>query len=51
MCNLFSVAKGQTAIARLAGTMRDTIGNLAPLSAIFPHQHAPIVRKNAPDGV
>ncbi len=50
MCNLYSLTKGQRAIAELARAMRDTTGNLPPMPGIFPDYAAPIVR-TAPDGV
>jgi putative SOS response-associated peptidase YedK len=43
------VTKGQQAIRELARAMRDTTGNLPPLSGIFPDYAAPIVR-NRPEG-
>lgn len=49
MCNLYSETKGQDAIRALSGAMRDTTGNLAPLTGIFPDYMAPIVR-NTDDG-
>lgn len=45
MCNLYALTKGQDAIRRLAGAMRDTTGNLPSLPGIFPDYEAPIVRK------
>lgn len=50
MCNLYSVTKGQQAIRELSRAMRDTTGNLPPMTGVFPDYPAPIVR-NAPDGV
>jgi putative SOS response-associated peptidase YedK len=54
MCNLYSMTSNQAAIRALfsarSGTMRDTIGNLAPLPGIFPDYAAPIVR-NRGDGI
>jgi putative SOS response-associated peptidase YedK len=50
MCNLYSITKGQRAIIEFTRAMRDTTGNLPPLSGIFPDYMAPIVR-NAPDGM
>jgi putative SOS response-associated peptidase YedK len=50
MCNLYSLTKGQDAIRQLANAMRDTIGNLPLLPAIFPDTPAPVVR-TAEDGV
>jgi putative SOS response-associated peptidase YedK len=50
MCNLYSLTKGQQAIIALARAMRNRTGNLPPLSGIFPHYAAPIVR-TAADGV
>jgi hypothetical protein len=46
---LYSVTKGQQAIREFTGAMRDTTGNLPPLSGIFPDYAAPIVR-NELDG-
>jgi len=50
MCNLYSLTKGQQAIRKLSRAMRDTTGNLPPLSGIFPDYAAPIVRTGI-DGV
>lgn len=50
MCNLYSLTKGQAAIAALARAMRDGTGNLPPLPGIFPDASAPIVRTGE-DGV
>ena len=50
MCNLYSITKGQAAIIAWARAMRDTTGNLPPISGVFPDYLAPVVR-NAPDGV
>lgn len=49
MCNLYSVTKGQTAIAEFVRASRDLTGNLAPLPGVFPDYPAPIVR-NGPQG-
>ena len=49
MCNLYSMTKGQQAIRKIAGAMRDRTGNLPPSPAIFPDYAAPIVR-NGPEG-
>lgn len=50
MCNLYSVTKGQQAIIELSRAMRDTTGNLRPMTGVFPDCPAPIVRTGA-DGV
>lgn len=50
MCNLYSVTKGQQAIIELSRAMRDTTGNLPPMTGVFPDYPAPIVR-TGPDGV
>lgn len=50
MCNLYSVTKGQAAIAELTRAMRDNAGNLPPQPSIFPDYTAPVVR-TGPDGV
>jgi putative SOS response-associated peptidase YedK len=49
MCNLYSLTKGQAAIIAFTRAMRDTSGNMSPLTGIFPDYLAPIVR-NATDG-
>jgi len=50
MCNLYSVTKGQAAIAELTAAMRDNAGNLPPQPSIFPDFTAPVVRTGE-DGV
>src|SRR5271169_298060 len=50
MCNLYSITKGPQAIRDFARAMRDTTGNLPPITGVFPDYSAPIVR-NAADGV
>jgi putative SOS response-associated peptidase YedK len=50
MCNLYSVTKGQAAIAELTKAMRDKAGNLPPQPSIFPDYTAPVVRTGS-DGV
>jgi putative SOS response-associated peptidase YedK len=50
MCNLYSVTTAQSAIIAWTRAMRDTTGNLPPISGVFPDYLAPIVR-NAPDGM
>lgn len=50
MCNLYSVTKGQQAIIELSRAMRDTTGNLPPMTGVFPDYPAPIVRTGT-DGV
>ncbi|MFA5121787.1 SOS response-associated peptidase [Zavarzinia sp.] len=49
MCNLYSITKGRAAIAALARAMRiaASIGNLAPLTGVFPDYPAPVVRNTA----
>src|SRR3546814_11571930 len=49
MCNLYSVTKGQTAIAEFVRASRDLTGNLAPLPGVFPDYAAPVVR-DGPEG-
>ena len=50
MCNLYSLTRTQDEIRHLARAMRDTVGNLPPLPAIFPDTMAPVVH-TAEDGV
>ncbi len=49
MCNLYALTKSQDAIRVLLRAVRDALGNLPTLSAIYPDQSAPILRL-APDG-
>lgn len=44
MCNLYSVTKGQAAIAALFRIAQDRTGNLPSLPGVFPDYTAPIVR-------
>jgi putative SOS response-associated peptidase YedK len=43
MCNLYSITKGQAAIIELTRATRDTTGNLAPMSSVFPDYKSPVV--------
>ncbi|OSZ72673.1 DUF159 family protein [Sphingomonas sp. IBVSS1] len=48
MCNLYALTKGQQALRDLAqalelGPVRDQLGNLPPLDAIYPDSEAPII--------
>lgn len=49
MCNLYSHHSNVQAIRDLVGSLRNTAGNLAPQTGIFPDYPAPIVR-TAEDG-
>lgn len=44
MCNLYSITKGQAAIAALFRVARDRTGNLPSMTGVFPDYAAPIVR-------
>jgi putative SOS response-associated peptidase YedK len=44
MCNLYSITKGQAAIAALFRIAQDRTGNLPPMPGVFPDYAAPIVR-------
>lgn len=50
MCNLYSLAENQNAIAELTCAERDAAGNLPAMPAIYPDYAAPIVRTGS-DGV
>ena len=50
MCNLYNIRSNKAAIRDIARAMRDSVGNLQPLSGIYPDYPAPIVR-TAADGV
>ncbi|WP_299749960.1 SOS response-associated peptidase [uncultured Tateyamaria sp.] len=43
MCNLFSMTKGQDAMRGLFDGLEDQIGNLPPLTGIYPDYMAPVV--------
>ena len=47
MCNLYSITKGQKAIAEAFRAMHDRTGNLPSLPDVFPDQMAPVVRNDA----
>jgi putative SOS response-associated peptidase YedK len=48
MCNLYSITTNQEAIRRLFRVINRYVGNLAPMSGVFPDYPAPVVR-NAGD--
>ena len=49
MCNLYSITTNQEAIRRLFKAVNSSVGNLPPLTGVFPDYPAPIVR-NRPEG-
>ena len=51
MCNLYSLTKGQSAMAQIARAMRDKTGNLPPMPSIYPDTLAPVVYAAPEDGV
>jgi len=44
MCNLYSIATNQAAIAALFRVVNRYVGNLAPMPGVFPDYPAPVVR-------
>jgi putative SOS response-associated peptidase YedK len=48
MCNLYSITTNQEAISRLFRVINRYVGNLPPMSGVFPDYPAPVVR-NAGD--
>ena len=44
MCNLYSITTNQAAIAALFRVVNRYVGNLAPMSGVFPDYPAPVVR-------
>jgi putative SOS response-associated peptidase YedK len=44
MCNLYSIATNQAAIAALFRVMNRYVGNLPPMPGVFPDYPAPVVR-------
>lgn len=49
VCNLYSVTKRQQAIVEFTRAVKQKVGNMPPLPAVFPDYAAPIVR-NSPEG-
>ena len=44
MCNLYSITTNQAAIIALFRVINRDVGNLAPISGVFPDYPAPVVR-------
>jgi len=44
MCNLYSITTNQAAIAALFRVVNRYVGNLAPMTGVFPDYPAPVVR-------
>jgi putative SOS response-associated peptidase YedK len=44
MCNLYSITTNQSAIAALFRVMSRYVGNLPPMTGVFPDYPAPVVR-------
>jgi len=44
MCNLYSITTNQAAIAALFRIMNRYVGNLAPMTGVFPDYPAPVIR-------
>jgi putative SOS response-associated peptidase YedK len=47
MCNLYSITTNQATIAALFRVMNRYVGNLPPMSGVFPDYPAPVVRNAA----
>jgi putative SOS response-associated peptidase YedK len=47
MCNLYSITTNQAAIIALFRVMNRYVGNLPPMSGVFPDYPAPVVRNAA----
>ncbi len=45
VCNLYSITTNQEAIIRLFRVMNRYVGNLPPMTGVFPDYPAPVVRK------
>jgi putative SOS response-associated peptidase YedK len=43
MCNLYSITTNQAAIMKLFRVINRYVGNLAPMSGVFPDYPAPVV--------
>ena len=44
MCNLYSITTNQAAIINLFRVINRYVGNLAPMSGVFPNYPAPVIR-------
>jgi putative SOS response-associated peptidase YedK len=44
MCNLYSITTNQEAISRLFRVVNRYVGNLPPMTGVFPDYPAPVVR-------
>src|SRR3974390_2616805 len=44
MCNLYSITTNQAAIAGLFRRMNQYVGNLPPMTGVFPDYPAPVIR-------
>jgi putative SOS response-associated peptidase YedK len=44
MCNLYSITMNQAAIIALFRVMNRYVGNLPPMSGVFPDYPAPVIR-------
>jgi len=50
MCNLHSITTNQEAIIRLFRQVNRYVGNLAPMTGVFPDYPAPVIRNADGDG-
>jgi putative SOS response-associated peptidase YedK len=50
MCNLYSITTNQEAIIRLFRQVNRYVGNLAPMTGVFPDYPAPVIRNADGDG-
>jgi putative SOS response-associated peptidase YedK len=46
MCNLYSITTNQAAISALFRVINQYVGNLPPMSGVFPDYPAPVVRND-----
>jgi putative SOS response-associated peptidase YedK len=44
MCNLYSITTNQAAIIALFRVINRYVGNLPPMTGVFPDFHAPVIR-------
>jgi putative SOS response-associated peptidase YedK len=50
MCNLYSITTNQAAIIALFRVVNRYVGNLAPMTGVFPEYPAPVVRNTDTGG-
>ena len=50
MCNLYSITTNQEAMRRIFRKLKRYVGNLAPMTGVFPDYPAPVIRAGPGEG-